>query len=126
LELAFPCACLLGAFFFAPSPLPWARSVICQLHPPIPLPLLLACCDGSLFVPQPCRAIWLCVLFIGPGDEPCGPPPALLQAVAYHPPAVGPPAFPVVCLLIIPAEISSLPLPLLLCAFSNPSPSAVR
>jgi hypothetical protein len=41
------------------------------------------------------------VLFTGSGDEVCGLLPALLQAEAYHPPAVGLPAFPAICLLIV-------------------------
>jgi hypothetical protein len=66
------------------------------------------CCDGSLFVPQPCRAMWLWVLLTGAGDEPYGPPPALLQAAAYQQPAVSTPVFPAICLLIVHTEISSL------------------
>jgi hypothetical protein len=50
------------------------------------------------------------VLLTGSGDELFGWLPALLQGVAYHLPAVGLPAFPVICLLIDLAEISSLPL----------------
>jgi hypothetical protein len=73
--------------------------------------LLSACCDGSLFVFQFCRVIWLWVLLTGSGDELCGLLPALLQTVAYHPPAVSPPAFPAICLLIVCVEISSLPHP---------------
>jgi hypothetical protein len=48
------------------------------------------------------------VLLTGSGDELCSLLPALFQAVAYHPPAVGLPAFPAICLLIVLAEISSL------------------
>jgi hypothetical protein len=47
-------------------------------------------------------------LLTGSGDELCSLLPALFQAVAYHPPAVGLPAFPAICLLIVLAEISSL------------------
>jgi hypothetical protein len=40
--------------------------------------------------------------------------------VAYHLPPVGLPAFPAICLLIVPVEISSLPIPSSRCAFSFP------
>jgi hypothetical protein len=73
--------------------------------------LLSPCCDGLLFVFQFCRAVWLWVLLTGSGDKLCGPLPALLQAVAYHLPAVGLPAFPAICLLKVQVEISSLPIP---------------
>jgi hypothetical protein len=48
------------------------------------------------------------VLLTGSGDGLCGPLPALLQAVAYHPPTVHVPAFPAICLLIVHLEISFL------------------
>jgi hypothetical protein len=35
------------------------------------------------------------MLLTGSGDDLCGLLPALFQAVAYHPPAVSSPAFPV-------------------------------
>jgi hypothetical protein len=66
------------------------------------------------------------MLLAVPGDESCGLPPALLQAVTYHTPTVGPSAFPALCLLIVHAEISALPLPLLWCIFSIPAPSTVH
>jgi hypothetical protein len=51
------------------------------------------------------------VLLTGSGDELCGLLSVLLQAVAYHPPTVSLHALPAICLLIVCAEISSLPLP---------------
>jgi hypothetical protein len=77
--------------------------------------LLSACCDGLLIVSQFCSVVWLWVLLTGSRDELCGLPSALFQAVAYHQPAVSPPAFPAICLLIVHVEISSLPLLPLLC-----------
>jgi hypothetical protein len=81
-------------------------------------PLLSACCDGSLFVLQFCRAVWLWLLLTGSRDELCGLLPALLQAVAYPLHAISLPAFPAICLLIVHVEISSLLLPLFWCTFS--------
>jgi hypothetical protein len=54
----------------------------------------MVCCFFQFY-----RASWLWVLLIDSGDELFGFLPALFQAVAYHLPAVGLPAFPVVCLL---------------------------
>jgi hypothetical protein len=51
------------------------------------------------------------MLLTGSGDEFCGLLPTLLQTVAYHPPAVGLPTFPAVCLLIVCMDVSCLPLP---------------
>jgi hypothetical protein len=53
-------------------------------------------CYGSLlFVFQFCRAVWNWVVLTGSGDELCDLLPALLQGVAYHPPALSLPAYPV-------------------------------
>jgi hypothetical protein len=82
--------CLItGGLFLCLAPFPWGK-----VSDPSASPLLSVCCDGSLFVFQFCSTIWLWVLLTGPGDEPCGLLPVLLQAAAYHPPAVGPSAFP--------------------------------
>jgi hypothetical protein len=62
------------------------------------------------------------VLLSGLGDEPCGLPPALLQAAAYYPPTVGLPAFPAICLLIVCTEISSLLFPPSLVHFQQSHP----
>jgi hypothetical protein len=48
--------------------------------------------DGSMFVFQ--WAVWLWVIFTGSQDELCDQLPALLWGIAYHPPALGLPAFP--------------------------------
>jgi hypothetical protein len=53
------------------------------------------CYDSLLFVFQFCRAVYLLMLFTGAGDEFCDLLPALLWGVAYHPPALCLPAFPV-------------------------------
>jgi hypothetical protein len=68
------------------------------------------------------RAVWLWVLLSGSGDELCGPLSALLHTWAYHPPAVGLPAFPAICLLIICVEITFLPLPPSLVCFQSSCP----
>jgi hypothetical protein len=61
-------------------------------------------------------------LLSGSGDVLCGPLPALFQAMAYHPPAFGLPAFPDFVYWKVYVEISSLPSPLsgALSAFSPP------
>jgi hypothetical protein len=64
---------------------------------------VMVCCLFSIL-----QNIWLWVLLTGSGDGLCGPLPALLQAVAYHPPTVHVPAFPAICLLIVHLEISFL------------------
>jgi hypothetical protein len=115
--VAFHCVCLLGACLFALPPFSGAKSVIHQSSP-----LLSVCCDALLFVSQFCRGVWLWVLLTGSGDELCGLLLALLQAVAYHLPAVGLPTFPTFCLLIVHAEISSLPLPPFLMHFQHSHP----
>jgi hypothetical protein len=98
--------CLLtGGLLLCLTPFVWGKVNDLSAGP------LLSACDGFLFVFQFCRAIWLWVLLTGSGEELCGPLPALPQAVAYHPPTVGLPAFPTICLLIVHREISSLLLP---------------
>jgi hypothetical protein len=82
-------------------------------------PLLSACCDGLPIIFQFFSVVWLWILLSGLGDEPCGLLPTLFQAVVYHSPAIGPPAFPAICLLIVCWEISSL---LIWCPFSNSTP----
>jgi hypothetical protein len=67
---------------------------------------------------------WLWVILTGSGDELYGLLPALLQAVAYHPPTVGLSPF-VICLLIVHTEISSFPFPFLWCTFRISAPSSV-
>jgi hypothetical protein len=62
------------------------------------------------------------VLLTGLGDDLCGLLPPLLQAVAYHPPTVDLPAFPVVCLLVVHVEISSLSFPASLVLFWSSCP----
>jgi hypothetical protein len=62
-------------------------------------PLLSVSCDGLLIVFQFYSVVWLRMLFTGSGDELSWPLPALFQAVAYHPPIGGPPAFSAVYLL---------------------------
>jgi hypothetical protein len=62
------------------------------------------------------------VLLTGLGDDLCGLLPPLLQAVAYHPPSVDLPAFPVVCLLVVHVEISSLSFPASLVLFWSSCP----
>jgi hypothetical protein len=57
-------------------------------------PLLSVGCDGLLIVFQFCSVVSLWILFTGSRYELCGLLPALLQALAYHPPAVSPSAFP--------------------------------
>jgi hypothetical protein len=93
LEVAFLCLftgiSVLGVYFFAPLPFSGAVSVF---HQP---PLVSVFYDGSLFVFQFCRAVRFWVLLTISGDDPCDPLPALLWGVAYHPPAVSLPAFPV-------------------------------
>jgi hypothetical protein len=71
---------------------------------------------------QFCRAIWLWVLLTGSGDELCGPLPALFQAMAYHPPAVGPSSFLAICLLKFMWRLDPCPFPLLWCTFSSCPP----
>jgi hypothetical protein len=93
-----------GGLFLCLTPFPWG-----QVSDPSAGCLLSACCDGLLFVFQFFRAIWLWLLLTGLRDELCGMLPALLQAVAYPQTAVSLPAFPAICLLIVPVEISSLP-----------------
>jgi hypothetical protein len=95
--MAFHCAYLLGACFFASPPFYGARSVICQQRP---------CCQ---------HVVMVCCLFCNfaePFDFGCCSlaQDMSFQAVAYHPP-VGLPAFPPICSLIVCAEISSLCLP---------------
>jgi hypothetical protein len=53
------------------------------------------CYDGLLFVFQFCGAVHFWMLLSGSGDELCDPLPALLWGVAYGPPALSLPAFPV-------------------------------
>jgi hypothetical protein len=62
------------------------------------------------------------MLLTGSGDEFCGLLLALFQGVAYLLPAVGLPAFPAVCLLIVCMEISSLLLPTSPMHFQHSSP----
>jgi hypothetical protein len=88
LELSFHCPWLLGACFFTLLPF-FVASQWSLSQPPA-----VACCDGLLIISQFCRAIWLCVLLTGSGDEFCGPLPTLFQAVAYHLPTVSPSSFP--------------------------------
>jgi hypothetical protein len=65
------------------------------------------------------------MLLTGSEDELCGLLLALFQAAAYHPPAVGPSAFPV--FVYCKFMQRSVPWPSLLfqCTFSNSAPSAV-
>jgi hypothetical protein len=82
-------------------------------------PAVSTFCSLSVF--HFCRAITLWVLLTG-SDELCGLLPALLQVLAYHPPTVGLPAFPAICLLIVHMEISSLPLSPSLVYFQHSHP----
>jgi hypothetical protein len=65
------------------------------------------------------------MLLTSSGVELCGLLPALLQAVAYHLPCVGPSAFPAILLVKVHLEISSLSLPRSLVHLQHPAPSAV-
>jgi hypothetical protein len=69
------------------------------------------CYDGLLFVFQFCRAVWLWVWLTGSGDELLDLLPALLQGVAYPPPAVSLLAY-LHLFIDSSAEISSLSLSL--------------
>jgi hypothetical protein len=92
---------MLGAYFFAPPPFTGSGSVF---HQPL---LLSVCYESSLFVFQFYGEIWLWVLLTGSGDELCDTLPALLQGVAYPPPAFSLHCLSSVCLLIVCTEISS-------------------
>jgi hypothetical protein len=68
-------------------------------------PLLSTCCDGLLIIFQFCSVVWLWLLLSGSRDELLELLPALIQAAAYHPPAITPSAFPS---FVYWLEISSL------------------
>jgi hypothetical protein len=78
----------LGVYFFALSPFSGAGIVPSATSASVFY-------DGSLFVFQFCRTVWLWVLLTGSGDDLCDLLPALLQGVAYRPPALLLPVFPV-------------------------------
>jgi membrane protein YdbS with pleckstrin-like domain len=65
------------------------------------------------------------MLLIGSDDDLCLLLPAQFQVVAYLLPAVSLPAFLAICLVILIAEISSLPLPPSLVHFQLPAFSSV-
>jgi hypothetical protein len=66
--------------------------------------LLSECYDGLLIVFEFCSIIWVWMLLTGSGNELCGLLSALFQAVAYHPPAVSPSAFPVLVYWRLPCR----------------------
>jgi hypothetical protein len=63
-----------GGLFLCLTPFLWGKVSDVSASP-----LLSGCCDGSLFVFQFCRAIWLWVLHTGSGDELCSQLPAYFR-----------------------------------------------
>jgi hypothetical protein len=101
----------IGGCCFALPPFSGERSAICQPDPAVSVFWWLAFCFSilrshlTLGAAHCLRrwALWTTTF--------------LLQAVAYHLSAVGLPAFPAICLLIVHAEISSFTLPISLVHF---------
>jgi hypothetical protein len=118
--VVFSLCLITGGLFLCLTPFLWVN-----VSDPSAGPLLSMCCDDLLFVLQFCRAVWLWMLLTGSGEEFYGPLHTLFQAAAYHPPTVGTPAIPAICLLKVWVEIRSSPSSLLQCAFRVPTPSAV-
>jgi hypothetical protein len=82
--------CLItGGLFLCLAPFLWDK----VSYPSAGL-LLSTCWDGFLIIFQICSVTWLWMLLNGSGDELSELLSALFLAVVYHPPAVGPPAFP--------------------------------
>jgi hypothetical protein len=110
--------CLItGGFFLCLAPFLWGK-----ISDPSASPLLSGCCDGLLIIFQFCSVIWLGMLLTGSGDEFCGLLPALFQAMAYHPPAFSPSAFPAFVYWKFTRRSAPSSSPLLWCPFSNSIP----
>jgi hypothetical protein len=92
---------MLGVYFFALPPIFRAG---CVLPAPSTVHVLL-----QLTVFQFSRAVQFWMLQSGSGDRPYDPLLALLWVVAYHPPTL---SIQCVCLLIVHADIRSLPIPI--------------
>jgi hypothetical protein len=115
--VGFSLCWITEGLFLCPVPILWGK--ISDLSAG---PLLLACRDGFLIMFQFCSVVWVWMLLVGSGDELCGPLHALFQVAAYHPPAVGPSAFPGFVYWKFAWRLAPRSSSLLRCAFSNSTP----
>jgi hypothetical protein len=106
-----------GGLFLCLAPFIWVK-----VRDPSASSLLSTCYDGLLIVFQFCSVVFLWVLLTGSGEELCGLLPALFQAAAYHLPAIGPSAFPAICLLKLAHRLAPCSSTLLWGTFSFPPP----
>jgi hypothetical protein len=115
--LGFSLCLFTGGWFLCLTPFLWGR--VSDLSA---APLLSVRCDGLLIIFQFFSVIWLWMLLTGSGYELCGPLPALFQAVAYHPPAFSPSAFPAFVYWKLAWRSAPCSSPILRCTFSNSTP----
>jgi hypothetical protein len=114
-RVGFSLCLITGGLFLYLAPFSWGK-----VSDPSAGPLLSACCDGLLIIFQFCSAFdFGCCSLAQEMSFVDHYLPSLFQAVTYHPPTVGPSAFPAFVYCKFTWRSTPCPNPLLRCTFSN-------